>query len=103
MRSAPAGLRRKDTVRNRDGEQGYEKNHTCNIRVRTKIKGAIVILGWVGAVGSNVVGDFLSEIEVGDHSLRDCAIEILDGVFVVPMGGIGICVHETFGVGRVVD
>ena len=51
-----------------------DKIHTCNIRVWAEIKGAIVVFWWVGTVGRNVLPDFLSEVEVADHELRDCTV-----------------------------
>lgn len=31
--------------------------HTCNIRVWTEVKGAIVVLGWAGTVRCNILLD----------------------------------------------
>ena len=81
------------------GERADDETHTCNIRVWTEVKGTIVILGWIGTVGRNILLDFQSEIEVVDHVLRDCTVAGLEG------GGVGPIVDtrgpETFGVGRV--
>lgn len=84
---------------NKGRERTDDKIHTCNIRVWTEVKGTIVILGWVGTVGRNILLNFHGEIEVVDHILRDCTAACLEG------GGVGPIVDtrelETFDVGRV--
>ena len=43
--------------------------HTGDIGVRTEIKGTVVVPGWVGTVGRDVLPNFLGKIEVVDHVL----------------------------------
>ena len=80
LRSALAGLDGKNTLREREREPACKENNTCNFRVRTEVKGTIVVLGWVDTVGSEIFLDVLSEIEEADHTLLDCTILSLDGV-----------------------
>ena len=98
LRSAPAGLNGKNLL-NKGGERADDKIHTCNVRVWTEVKGTIVILGWVGTVGRNILLNFHSEIEVVDHILRDRTAVCLEG------GRVGRIIVtrelETFDVGRV--
>ena len=51
-----------------------DKLHTSDIGIRTEIKGTVIVFGWAGTVGCNILPDFLGEIEVVDHVLRDRAI-----------------------------
>ena len=49
------------------------KIHTCDLRVWTEIKRAIIVSGWAGTVRLDVLGNF-GEVEVIHHGVRDCAV-----------------------------
>lgn len=62
------------------GCMANNKHHTCNVRVRTEIEWTVVVSGRVGTVGSNVLPNLESEIEVVHHVLRDCTIVLFEEV-----------------------
>ena len=68
MRSVPAGLSVENPV-SEEGELMDGEIHTGDIGVRTEIKGTVVVPGWVGTVGRDVLPNFLGKIEVVDHVL----------------------------------